>query len=47
MFKSGTLLTYILFKAQRTPLCVRARNTTEKPPGKQEEKKKHILNFYA
>lgn len=36
-FRSGTLLTYILLRAQRTPLCVRARNTTEKPPGKIQD----------
>lgn len=38
MLRSGTLLTYIRFSAQRIPPWARTRNTVEKPPGKKNDK---------
>lgn len=43
MFRSGTLFTYIRFRAHRTPLWVRARNTMEKPPRDMEHTHKTEL----
>lgn len=36
-WRSCSLFTYILFRAQRTPWWVRTRNTMAKPPGKRWE----------
>lgn len=43
--RSGTLLTYIRFSAQRIPPWVRTTNTVEKPPGKNNDKQMTLLEF--